>query len=65
MAKKKKKLRIRRIIIALVLLGLFIFGLVKLTKGLFEKAKEIVDKGETAYLCSLDYEVQLYDMNFK
>ena len=65
MAKKKKKLRIGRIIIALVLLGLFIFGLVKLTKGLFEKAKEIVDKGETAYLCSLDYEVQLYDMNFK
>ena len=67
MAKKKKKRKIVlwRIIVALLLVGLFIFGVVKLTDGLFDKAKEIVDKGKPAYLASAEYEIQLYDMNYQ
>ena len=62
--KKKKKLRVGRILVALVVLGLIIFGLIKLGSGLFDKAKEIIDRGKDAYLSSLEYEVQLYNMDY-
>lgn len=62
--KKKRKIVVWKVIIALLVLFLVIFLAIKIIGGLFHKVKEIVDNGEDAYLSSLDNEVLLYDMEY-
>lgn len=62
MAKKKRKLKIKNLIIFIV----FIFLLISGINLLLKEGKKIIIQGKAdAYISSLDYKVKLYDLDFK